>query len=263
MKRFAFGLLALVLSAGTLLASDLTPRTKAQPQATYVAYNWSGFYAVINAGAGIGQSGATSSPASVLVPNDPADRMKGWLAGGGVGVRQQVGAWVFGLEADIDWANITNRSTSGQTTRRTFLATQLADTNTSQTNGAKLDWLSMVRGSVGFTPWERVLVSLTGGVAFGKVNWDNSQNVSTTTLSPTGVAFCNAAVISCPNGAASATDSKVLTGWTLGTVVDVALARNWTLGGEVFYVGLGSAGGTTGTQKFDMWATRGRLSYRF
>lgn len=264
MKRPAYAMLALVLSVGFSFAADLTQRGHIVGKASVIApYNWTGPYIGLNGGAGVGASGATATPFSALVPNDPADRMKGLMLGGQIGVRQQTGKFVFGLEADIDWTNIENRASACSTARRTFFATQLADTTSCQNNGTKVNWLSTVTASAGVTIWERVLLSVKGGLAFGEVKWDNAQNVTTTTLTPTGVAFCNVGAISCPNGNGAASESKTKYGWTLGPALEVALGDRWTAGGEVTYVNLGSTGGAMGSQKVDLWVSKARLNFRF
>lgn len=252
-----------VLIGGAAFASDLTARQRQQSPKAEAPYNWSGFWLGIEGGAGIGSSGADASPFSALVPNSPADKVKGWLYGFEIGGRQQAGMFVYGVKANFDWTNISNRSTSAETTRRTFFATQLADTNTSQTNGAKIDWLSTVTANAGIVLWERALLSFNGGFAFGQVKWDNQQNVATTTLTPTGVAFCNAGVISCPNGATSAAESKVKAGWTIGATLEAALGGRWTAKGEYAFVDLGSTGGATGAQKLDVHLGKFGINYRF
>src|SRR5437016_1047173 len=97
----------LLLSAAVLAvstsanAADLRPApmpTKAPPVA-YVTppFSWTGFYIGVNGGGGWGSShsdltGHTST--------------SGGMAGGTVGYNLQMGSWVFGLEADIDWSDI-------------------------------------------------------------------------------------------------------------------------------------------------------------
>lgn len=270
-KLAALGILA-VLGTAVAHASDAPSVGRKTPVIAH--YDWTGVYIGLNGGAGVGSSGASASvsgPFSALVPSDPADRMKGWLLGGQVGARWQRGMLVYGVEADIDWTNIENRASSSNTVRRTFLATQLADTTSSQTNGSKLKWLSTVTGNVGLAVWERVLWSVKGGLAFGEVQWDNSANVSTTTLSPTGAAFCAGGVISCPSGGGAASESKTKYGWTLGSVLEVALDNRWSAKGEVDYVDLGSIGGVfgsggttaTGSQNVHLWVAKGGLNFRF
>lgn len=241
-----------VFGSGRAGAADIGHIMPTKNPPPYVPYKWDGIYFGGNLGGAIGTAGATSTPTSVLVPNDPADKLKGWMGGGQIGARKQFGKWVFGFEADIDWANITNRANSCNTVRRTFFTTQLADTNSCQTNGTKIDWVSTVTANAGVVIAEKVLWSLKGGLAFAKVTWDNSQAVSTTALNPTGTAFCAAGVISCPNGSAAASDSKVKYGATVGTVLEVALNNYLSLKGEYDYVNLGKSGGPLGSQRADL-----------
>ena len=66
----------------------------------YVApFSWTGFYVGINGGYGWGKSNQTGNgPDFSISP-------KGWLAGGTLGYNLQTGAWVWGLETDLDWSN--------------------------------------------------------------------------------------------------------------------------------------------------------------
>lgn len=263
MKNVILGVMLASVMTGVAFAADIMP-TKAPPGQVYVPYNWSGFYIGINGGGGVGASGASASPFSALVPNDPADRMKGWMLGGQIGLRKQMGGFVFGVEADIDWTNIENRASACSTARRTFFATQLADTTSCQTNGTKVDWLSTVTANAGVVVFDRAVWSVLGGLAFGQVKTDDSQRVSTTTLTPTGVAFCNVGAISCPNGAGAASDSKVMTGWTIGTALEVALGGQWSAKGQYNFVDLGSINSAAmGSQRVDLHIVRLGLNLRF
>lgn len=268
MRNFSRCLLSLVLMlsfVNLVAASDLTPRAREkQKQQAYVPYSWSGFYVGINGGGAIGASGAGTTPFSALVPNDPADRMKGWMLGGQIGARQQVGMGVFGVEADIDWTNIENRASACSTARRTFFATQLADTTSCQTNGTKVNYLSTVVANAGLVIWEKALLSVNGGLAFGQVRTDNSQSVVTNTLTPTGTAFCAVGAISCPNGSGAASDSKTMYGWTIGAALEVALSQNWSTKLQYGFADLGSINSAAmGGQKVDLHFTKFGLNYRF
>jgi outer membrane immunogenic protein len=55
----------------------------------------------------------------------------------------------------------------------------------------KTEWLATVRGRVGYTPVERLLIFGTGGLAFGSVN----NTITATTTVPNNVAACIAANI--------------------------------------------------------------------
>jgi outer membrane immunogenic protein len=76
----------------------------------------------------------------------------GGVAGGTIGYNAQFGAWVLGLEGDMDWSDVSgSRSTGGCP-------------GCSVSN----DWLSTARGRVGyaFGSW---LPYVTGGLAAGDV----------------------------------------------------------------------------------------------
>ena len=116
----AIGLVALGLAAPAS-AADLVarPYTKAPPMVA-AAYDWSGFYIGLNGG------GASSRKCwditsfnflGVIVPANPAiaegcHDATGGVVGGQIGYRWQSAAWVFGLEAQGDWANLRGTNTS-------------------------------------------------------------------------------------------------------------------------------------------------------
>jgi outer membrane immunogenic protein len=83
-------------------------------------------------------------------------KTSGGLAGGTWGYNYQVGAWVFGAESDLDWANI----------RGTFTAAIPGVVTGSLST--KLNWLSTYRARVGYT-WGPAMLYATGGAAVGNV----------------------------------------------------------------------------------------------
>ena len=58
-------------------------------------YNWTGFYAGINAGYGFGSSSWSAVPTA-------SNKPKGFLAGGTAGYNWQSGAIVYGVEGDFE-----------------------------------------------------------------------------------------------------------------------------------------------------------------
>lgn len=265
MRRILSSIALLSIASTLCLASDLSPRSSPrQIMPKTVFYDWSGFFVGVNGGGAIGATGANTTPFSALVPNDPADRMKGWMLGGQIGARKQVGMGVFGIEADIDWTNIENRASACSTARRTFFATQLADTTSCQSNGTKINYLSTVVANAGLVLWEKALLSGNFGLAFAQVRTDNSQSVVTTTLTPTGVAFCNVGAISCPNGGGAASDSKTMYGWTAGAALEVALDAHWSTKLQYGFADLGSIkSAAMGEQELKVHFTKFGFNYRF
>src|SRR5947199_3542853 len=105
MRRVLLTTVALLAVAATAaMAADL-PRAMPAKAPAYVpvGYNWTGFYLGINGGYAWGRSRWNSFAGNA----DPA----GGMVGGTVGYNWQAlgSPWVFGLEGDIDWANLKGR----------------------------------------------------------------------------------------------------------------------------------------------------------
>ena len=149
MKRLVFAsaaIAALVGVGGSASAADL-PRQMPVKAAPYVApyYNWTGFYLGINGGGAWGRSQWDSTGSFDV---------SGGLVGGTIGYNWQTGPWVFGLEGDIDWANI-----KGNTAALGCVSGNCSSENT---------WLGTARGRIGYA-FDRVMPYVTGGAAFGDV----------------------------------------------------------------------------------------------
>ena len=103
MKRFVFagiGALAVMTEDGFGERGRYrAPSGHADQGADYAAYNWTGFYVGINGGYGWGTS-------DIGVPAPGSYNINGGLVGGTVGYNWQIGQAVYGLEGDLDWANI-------------------------------------------------------------------------------------------------------------------------------------------------------------
>jgi outer membrane immunogenic protein len=103
-----------VMGIGAASAADLPVYTKAPPPVVAAIYDWSGFYIGLNGGGGWGHkcwdrnTGLNGTFAATEGCNDPT----GGEVGGQFGYRWQTGHWVFGLEAQGDWANLTGSNTS-------------------------------------------------------------------------------------------------------------------------------------------------------
>jgi outer membrane immunogenic protein len=196
---------AAALFAGALAAQAADLPYRGPPRApAYLpptVYNWSGLYIGVNGGGAFGNSNHTDTFLGVATGDFD---VSGGLVGGTVGFNYQVGAWVWGLEGDIDWANV--KGTSGA-----FATAQGLTTYESE-----LRWLSTFRGRLGYA-WDRVLPYVTGGLAMGSVRGTVSNPVVVVTGTETQV------------------------GWTLGAGVEYAVTPNVSLKGEYLYVDLGTA----------------------
>src|ERR1700742_2649532 len=118
------GTRALALAGASLffpiaaLAPDLPVKAPVIPQAVY---NWTGFYAGVNAGYGGGMKdwGGINEVA------------KGGLAGVQFGFNQQVGNLVFGLEGDASWSGMKGSQDE-------FIAIPFSVSSFSATIGSKI-----------------------------------------------------------------------------------------------------------------------------
>src|SRR5260370_24027591 len=118
MKKLALAVSFFVASAVRAPAADLAarPYTKAPPSVFVAAYDWSGFYIGANGGYGSGRKcwdltrifGVVFAPA---LPEGCHDATGG-VAGGQVGYRWQSSTWVFGVEAQGDWADLRGSNPS-------------------------------------------------------------------------------------------------------------------------------------------------------
>jgi outer membrane immunogenic protein len=148
MKRLFLALVSFAALTATAAAADLPPRPA--PQQYYKApvvvpaYSWTGFYIGLNGGGGFGNSHWDALGSNFDI--------SGGLVGGTIGYNYQAGQAVFGVEGDIDWADINGSTTSGCPT-------------TCKTSDS---WLSTVRGRLGYAA-DRFMPFVTGGVAFGDI----------------------------------------------------------------------------------------------
>jgi outer membrane immunogenic protein len=150
MKKFLLGTVGLVALgiAAPASAADLGARPyKAPPPAPYVSpiYDWTGFY--IGGNGGWGQS---RNCVDFLNFEDGCRERSGGLAGGQFGYRWQANQWVFGLEAQGDWADLSNT--------RVSLLNPLFSTRT------KTDGIGLFTGQIGYA-WNASLLYVKGGGA--------------------------------------------------------------------------------------------------
>lgn len=232
MKKIALAAVSL-LSASSAFAADMPVKARPAPPVVAV-YNWTGFYIGGNAGYGWGDEDVALAPTNnaasiaffagtfpAFIPNAVSPKPEGWLAGGQAGYNWQTGRFVFGLEADLQGADING----------TVNTSVLPGPIISQTR-QRLEWFGTVRGRAGFTLVDTLLLYGTGGLAYGSIN----HRFFT----------ANSA------GAFATTDiTNQRTGWTAGAGFEWGFASNWSVKGEYLYIDLGSQtfatlpGGTT------------------
>ena len=158
------GLAASILmlgGAGALQAADMP--VKAVPMMP-ASYNWTGIYAGVHAGYGRGMKDWLNSSFDYPV--------KGFLGGGQIGVNQQIGNWVIGIEADASWSNLKGDQTL-------VLGGPLVSFTQTATVGTTIDALATVVGRVGFAQ-DRWLVYLKAGAAWARETHNLAFTTTTT-----------------------------------------------------------------------------------
>jgi outer membrane immunogenic protein len=207
MRKLLLGTVGLISlgGAGPVVAADLASRY-APPPMVAPMYDWSGFYIGANGGGGWSHNCWTNTSA-LGVPTVPSfgegcNTATGGMVGGQAGYRWQMNSWVFGLEAQGDWANLSGSNAS------LF--------NLGTNNQTKTDALALFTGQVGYA-WNNVLWYVKGGAALA----DNTYNGLFT-----GVAFDQA--------------SETRWGAVVGTGIEVGFAPNWSVALEYDHAFMGS-----------------------
>jgi outer membrane immunogenic protein len=117
-------------------------------------------------GGGWGQTSHTATFGAVGAPALTTGNFntRGGLAGGTIGYNYQLGQWLVGAEADLDWSNI----------RGTFNGTAGA---AAFSLSSQLNWLDTTRVQVGWV-WDHALFYGTAGAAAGGVTTTASASAA-------------------------------------------------------------------------------------
>jgi outer membrane immunogenic protein len=199
MRNLLLSTVAVMAMTGSALAADL-PSTKAPAQyyAAAPVFSWTGFYVGVEGGGDFRQY--KDNFAGYTIDKDAG------LIGGLIGYNWQLNSLVFGLEGDA-------AALLGGNKAFTPSGTPIYN-NTFNSNYA-----AAIRGRLGWAAFDRTLIYVAGGVAFGD----------------TKVSYATLALPS-----ASYTTSR--TGYTIGVGVDYAWTNNWIGRLEYRYVDLGTGG---------------------
>ncbi|MGC2777873.1 MAG: outer membrane protein [Bradyrhizobium sp.] len=229
MKKLLLMTTALVVLASPALAADLAarPYTKAPPQMMAAIYDWSGFYIGVNGG------GGWSKNTWDLVGGgrEGSHDASGGTVGGQVGYRWQMNQFVFGVEAQGNWADLSGDNVSA------LFATR---------NRTKTDAFGLFTGQVGYA-FNNVLLYAKGGAAV-------TSNKYTITNAATGGFL--------------ASNDNTRWGGVIGAGLEYGFAPNWSLGVEYDHlfmdrqnVSFGAFGSDSIKQDVDLFTAR--LNYRF
>jgi outer membrane immunogenic protein len=190
-------------AAAPAVAADLAarPYTKAPPMVAAV-YDWSGFYIGANGGWGSSRNCWDFLPVGGGVASDGCHDASGGTVGGQIGYRWQAGTWVFGLEAQGNWADFKGSNVT--------LVTAPALRNES-----RVDAFGLFTGQIGYAA-NNVLFYVKGGAAV-------TSNEYRSFLAGT-------------NALAAVTGDDTRWGGTVGVGLEYAFAPNWSVGVEYIHL---------------------------
>ena len=146
MKRLGIMLSAILLLTAPTQAADLGWNSGTSPMYSPTpATAWGGFYAGVSGGYGFGS--ATVSPA----PGAQATNSTGgWNLGAQAGYNMDMGGFILGAEADLQWSNVAYSEVVGGDTFK-----------------AGIDFYGTLRGRAGMA-FGQVMPYVTGGIAAGR-----------------------------------------------------------------------------------------------
>ena len=145
------------------------------------------------------------------LPREGCHDATGALAGGQIGYRWQSAGWVFGVEAQGDWADLKGSSAS---------ATAIIPFN----NQTKIDAIGLFTGQVGYA-WSNILLYVKGGAAVTHNRYSNVFTVNNA-FGAAGTEFN------------SASDTRW--GGTVGAGIEVGFAPNWSVAVEYDHLFMGN-----------------------
>jgi outer membrane immunogenic protein len=223
MKKLIVGLVAIgALIAAPAMAADLRMPVKAPPAPIAPAFSWTGFYLGIDGGYGwndstgdrtcVNPGGVFFGPGCTQNIQGHVISPSGGLFGGTAGYNVQGGNFVYGIETDIQWSNISASAT---------VPIGVPAPTGSYTATDKLNWFGTARGRIGFLATPQLLAYVTGGLIYG------NESVTAITFFPSGFNY-------------PAALSTTRTGGVVGGGLEYAFANNFSAKVEGLYYDMGT-----------------------
>jgi outer membrane immunogenic protein len=228
MKKISLVALSLLCACSVAQAADLMRKpTMSYPQPVPM-FTWTGFHIGANIGYGFGDTNSVTTgtpifntlPAAGFAPASLKQKRDGVIGGFQAGYDMQFGSVVAGVAADIQFGDINSKSSfTGGVLPAPFPTTALTTSVAS-----KIEYIGTLRGRLGFTPTDRLLIYGTGGLAYGQVKTTGRVDA-----------------VAVPTAFWSGTNSEMKVGWVAGAGMEYALTNNISLKGEYLYYDLGSS----------------------
>ena len=172
MKKFLQGTIGLIAlgMAVPAIAADLPMQTYSKaPTMVAAVYDWSGLYVGVNGGWGSSRKcwDRNTVLGGTFLAAEGCHDATGGVAGGQVGYRLQSSGWVFGIEAQGDWANLRGSNTS-------LFDGAIGDRS-------RIDAFGLFTGQVGYA-FNTALLYVKGGAAITAERFDGYNTATTTTF---------------------------------------------------------------------------------
>jgi outer membrane immunogenic protein len=217
MKKFLLSIIGLVAMgiAAPASAADLAARPyKAPPPMMAAIYDWSGFYIGLNGGGGWSHKcwDRNTALGGVFLATEGCHDASGGVFGGQIGYRWQAGGWVFGVEAQGDWANLKGSNTSLIVPVGNLLVLPAT------ADRSRIDGFGLFTGQVGYA-WNSVLWYVKGGAAVVADKYTGYFPV-------TGLTFDRV--------------SETRWGGAIGTGLEFSFAPNWSVAFEYDHLFMGT-----------------------
>jgi len=198
------GSVALLGMAVPAFAADMAVKARPAPVVVPI-YDWTGFY--IGANGGWGRSHSCWDFVTLAGPvfSDGCRDRSGGMLGGQIGYRWQSNQFVFGLEAQGDWADLNS-------TRVSLLDPTLS-------TRVKTDGIGLFTGQIGWA-WNAALLYVKGGAAVTGNRFD---------------------IFDTPTGIGLVSSSATRWGGTLGVGFEYGFTPNWSFGAEYNHLWMGTA----------------------
>jgi outer membrane immunogenic protein len=222
MKRFALVATATIALTGAASAADLAarPYTKAPAPVVAPVYNWGGFYVGINGGGGSARK-CWDAVGNAVGPINPAfaegcHDATGGTAGGQIGYRWQATNWVFGLEAQGNWANFKGSNLNPALFNAADDAT-------------RMDAFGLFTGQIGYAI-NNVLLYAKGGAAVVHDKYSHTMLLPGFTVNGVPAAV----------GQTFGTGSETRWGGVAGAGIEFSFAPRWSVALEYDHLFMGS-----------------------
>lgn len=200
------------IPVGGAFAADMPLKA---PPIPYSNYNWTGFYAGVEAGTSWANEQVTDITGGTAFPAGTVENrtyLNGPIGGFYGGANYQINQFVIGIDGDYTWADLLGNSTDVSTVDA-HIATH--------TN--HIDWIGTLTGRLGYAV-NNWLLFAKGGAAWAGWSGNSTQYTAAGTTALT-----------------TSTSSSNRNGWTVGAGVEYGLTAHITAKIEYDYVGFSTA----------------------